>query len=290
MNVSEHDIRSSLREARAAARVFRLPFRRELWRGPVGNWAGAGVGTSIDFQDHRPYVPGDDPRYIDWQAYARSDHYVMKLYREEVSPAVDLVFDTSSSMAADEKKKLRSLEVFFFALESSLASGTGLRPWILGSSGAERCSLEGVRDPALFGRGGGQVDPSQLRSIGFRPGSLRVLVSDCLFPGEPDSVLTSLVSAKGRGIVLAPSSSEESDPRWHGQLELEDCETHHRCVEYIDDARLEGYRTAYTRHFQLWETSCRRRGIAFAQLPGEEKLTHALRDHALRALSVELCA
>ena len=61
--------------AREAAAALRLPFRAGLWQGQLGNWAGAGVGSSIDFQDHRPYLPGDDPRYIDWQAYARSGEY-----------------------------------------------------------------------------------------------------------------------------------------------------------------------------------------------------------------------
>jgi uncharacterized protein (DUF58 family) len=61
----------------AAAQRLRLPFRSRTWRGESGNWQGAGVGSSIDFQDHRQYLPGDDPRYIDWQAYARTGHYTM---------------------------------------------------------------------------------------------------------------------------------------------------------------------------------------------------------------------
>jgi uncharacterized protein (DUF58 family) len=121
--VSDDEVASALREARAAARVFRLPFRRERWRGTIGNWSGAGVGTSIDFHDHRPYSPGDDPRYIDWLAYARSDAYVMKLYREEVAPAVDLVLDTSSSMGMEPAKRLCSLALFYFIVEAALARG-----------------------------------------------------------------------------------------------------------------------------------------------------------------------
>ena len=291
MNVLPEDVTRARRAAMRCADVFRLPFRRELWRGATGNWAGAGVGSSIDFQDHRPYVPGDDPRYIDWHAYARSDHYVMKLYREEVSPAVDLVLDASVSMCADDAKKRRSLELFYFVIESAVGAGAAVRPWVVTADGAQRWDVESVtRDASWFAQDGNRVDASLLRGIDFRPGSLRVLVSDCLFPGEPERAVMALVSSKGRGVVLAPSSAEESDPGWLGQVELEDYETGIRRVEHIDDVRLESYRAAYRRHFELWENSCRRRGVPFAHIPAELDLSDALRTHALRASAVEPAA
>jgi uncharacterized protein (DUF58 family) len=291
VNVSPDDVARARGAAVRCADVFRLPFRRELWRGAAGNWAGAGVGSSIDFQDHRPYVPGDDPRYIDWHAYARTDHYVMKLYREEVSPAVDLVLDASASMCADEAKKRRSLELFYFVLESAIGAGAALRPWIVTGGNVERWDVASVtRDASWFAGDGARVDASLLRGIDFRAGSLRVLVSDCLFPGEPELAVNALASSKGRGVVLAPSSAEESDPRWLGQVELEDCETGIRRVEHFDDARLESYRAAYRRHFELWENSCRRRGMPFAHIPAELDLSDALRTHALRVSAVEPAA
>ena len=291
MNVLPEDVTRARHAAIRCAEVFRLPFRRELWRGAAGNWAGAGVGSSIDFQDHRAYVPGDDPRYIDWHAYARSDRYVMKLYREEVSPAVDLVLDASLSMRTDDAKKRRSLELFYFVLESAVGAGAALRPWIVTGDGAQRLDVESVsRDACWFARGGARVDASLLQGIDFRPGSLRVLVSDCLFPGEPELTVNALASSKGRGVVLAPSSAEESEPGWLGQVELEDCETGIRRVEHIDDVRLESYRAAYRRHFELWENGCRRRGMPFARIPAELDLSDALRTHALRVSAVEPAA
>ena len=289
MIVSDNEIASALREARSAARVFRLPLRRERWRGTIGNWSGAGVGTSIDFHDHRPYSPGDDPRYIDWQAYARSDTYVMKLYREEVSPAVDLVLDTSSSMGMEPAKKRCALELFYFIVHAALAIGAGLRPWVLGAEGAERVDVGGLYRSDLFDRGDA-VDPSALRRVTYRSGSIRVLISDCLFPGEPDRVLKSLLSTKGRAIVLAPRAKSESDPDWSGQLELEDCESGARRVEYLDGMKLEAYRAVYARHFQLWEAGCRRRATPFVQIPAEHSLIVALRTRALSVGAVEPAA
>lgn len=291
MNVSFDELAGARRTAMRCAEIFRLPFGRSSWRGAAGNWAGAGVGSSIDFQDHRPYVPGDDPRYIDWHAYARSDHYVMKLYREEVSPAVDLVFDASSSMAATAAKKRRSLELIYFVATSALAAGAALRPWLLTGSGAVRCETESIlEDTSWLAHGVDRVDTSLLREVDLRPGSLRVLVSDCLFPGEPEPAVTALVSSKGRGVVLAPTCTEESAPAWRGQLELEDCETGARRVELVDDARLTSYRASYRRHFQFWERSCRRRAVAFARIPAELDLSEALRAHALGVRAVEPAA
>ena len=130
------------------ARRLRLPLRHHTWRGEGGNWQGAGIGSSIDFQDHRQYLPGDDPRYIDWQAYARTGHYSMKLYREEVSPRVDVALDVSASMLFDDAKRVRALELFYFCAESARQAGSSLRcyavgptesvPWELGAPLRER--------------------------------------------------------------------------------------------------------------------------------------------------------
>ena len=69
-----------------------------------GERLGAGTGSSLEFQDYRPYAPGDDLRHVDWAAYARSEVLAVRLYREEVAPRIDLVLDISRSMAVTEQK------------------------------------------------------------------------------------------------------------------------------------------------------------------------------------------
>src|SRR5476651_2359013 len=95
------------REGRAAAQRYRLPFHRQAWRGSQGGWLGTGLGSSIDFQDHRAYLPGDDPRHIHWAAYARTGLLTMKLYRAEVAPMVEIAVDVSASMTYDPAKAAR---------------------------------------------------------------------------------------------------------------------------------------------------------------------------------------
>ncbi|MEM7699241.1 MAG: DUF58 domain-containing protein, partial [Verrucomicrobiota bacterium] len=92
--------------------------------GSSGEFAGTGVGSSLDFQDHRHYLPGDDPRHINWQAYARTGNYTLKLYREEVRPIVEIIFDVSASMFADEEKATRALDLFYFAVAASERAGS----------------------------------------------------------------------------------------------------------------------------------------------------------------------
>src|SRR5215207_1577561 len=55
-------------------------------------------GTSIEFVDYRHYVPGDDPRQVDWNIYGRSGSLFVKMFEEEEVLTVHLLLDGSSSM------------------------------------------------------------------------------------------------------------------------------------------------------------------------------------------------
>jgi len=56
-------------------------------------------GFSVEFAEHREYVHGDNPKDIDWQAYGRSDRYVVKQYQEETNLRAYILLDQSGSMA-----------------------------------------------------------------------------------------------------------------------------------------------------------------------------------------------
>ncbi len=55
-------------------------------------------GQSIEFAQHREYVPGDDTRRIDWKAWSKTDKYYLKLYEEETNLRTTLIVDVSESM------------------------------------------------------------------------------------------------------------------------------------------------------------------------------------------------
>ncbi len=55
-------------------------------------------GFSIEFAEHREYVPGDDLRYVDWKVYGRTDKFYLKQYEDETNLICYLVLDASESM------------------------------------------------------------------------------------------------------------------------------------------------------------------------------------------------
>lgn len=276
-----------------AARTLRLPLRNRAWRGMNGAWLGSGTGSSIDFQDHRPYLPGDDPRAIDWQAYARSGHYTMKLYREEVSPGVDLALDVSGSMAVDAPKAARTLELFAFAVASALQARGALRCYLVNGTAITplppeaALSAERVAEAAAAANTStpSETETPALHRVPWRTGSLRVWISDLLFPGAPS--LHALAGAKGRGVVYVPWSAEEAAPGWDGNVEFIDCETGERRHQRVTPGLRDGYGEAYARHFTLWREHARKLGLAFARIPAEPEFLAALRQEALPQGAVE---
>lgn len=55
-------------------------------------------GYSVEFSQHRPYVPGDDLRHLDWKVFARSDKLHLKQYQQETNLDLVLMVDASGSM------------------------------------------------------------------------------------------------------------------------------------------------------------------------------------------------
>jgi uncharacterized protein (DUF58 family) len=55
-------------------------------------------GFSVEFAEHRPYMPGDDLRYLDWRIAGRADRWVVKQFEEETNARAMLVLDVSASM------------------------------------------------------------------------------------------------------------------------------------------------------------------------------------------------
>jgi uncharacterized protein (DUF58 family) len=56
-------------------------------------------GFSVEFKQHRQYVPGDEIRHIDWRVFGRSDRYYIREYEEETNLRATIILDRSGSMA-----------------------------------------------------------------------------------------------------------------------------------------------------------------------------------------------
>jgi uncharacterized protein (DUF58 family) len=280
--------------ALAASARLRLPLRSRVWRGQAGEFTGGGTGSSMDFQDHRAYSPGDDPRHINWQAYARTGSYTMKLFREEVRPVVDLILDASESMFFDEKKAARTAEIFYLIAESSQSAGASL-------------ALHAVRGDATLA-----LDPATLRShqwldtaralpaadaakapdltrLPLRANAIRVFLSDLLFAADPDPILRHLGQRHGSVVIFSPFLETEARPAWSGNYEFIDPERHSHHPHRIEPATLRRYQEAYVDHFALWKRHARRHQTAFARIPAEENFATALFREAVPAGALEPC-
>ncbi len=84
---------------------FRLAMGHKSSMNLTGNRKSVQKGSSTEFSDFREYMPGDDIRRIDWNAYGRLDRLYVKEYMEEKEAVVSILLDTSASMNYGAKKK-----------------------------------------------------------------------------------------------------------------------------------------------------------------------------------------
>lgn len=76
-------------------------------------------GFSVEFMEYRQYVPGDDPKRLDWKLYARSDRLFIKEFEDETNTSCHILLDVSNSMGY-KTGKLNKLEYASY-LAASLA-------------------------------------------------------------------------------------------------------------------------------------------------------------------------
>ena len=176
-----------------------LRLRRPVWGRRYGRHASRRVGLGLDFRDHRPYSPGDDPRQLDWRAVARRDRLVLRQTEAEDDLAIVLVADASAGMGYGDARArkwnvARTLAAAIAWAAIRQGDAVGL---VLGKSGALDTGL--VRPAAgherldAIARGLLAAEPSGrapwrelLPSIAHRlpRRSLIVFLSDLLDPAE----------------------------------------------------------------------------------------------------------
>lgn len=71
----------------------------------VGDHKSPYHGFSVEFAQHREYVPGDDVRYLDWRVWGRSERYVLKQFEQETNFYAHLLLDASRSMLYGEGER-----------------------------------------------------------------------------------------------------------------------------------------------------------------------------------------
>lgn len=286
-------LKAAYNRASACSNRMRLPLRSKVWRGAAGEFSGAGAGSSLDFQDHRNYVPGDDPRHINWQAYARTGQYTMKLYREEVRPVIDLICDVSPSMFLDEAKAARTAELLSFLTQSSLRAGAAIAVHLVSGSAHRLIPMEAISSHQWYSiaeelQKKDSASPLNLASIPLRQSAFRVLICDLLFPGDPAPLLHTLAARQGSPLIFCPFTDGEAHPDWEGNYEFVDAERSTRHAHRIEPRVLKNYLKAYSQHFALWKSSSLRLQALLARVPANQDLERALHSEAVRIQALEV--
>jgi len=138
-----------------AARLERLDIHsRKVFSGKLqGERHSKRRGQSVEFDDYRTYVPGDDLRHIDWNVFARLDRYFIKLFLEEEDLALHLLIDASASMDAGTPNKLLFAQRLAMAIGYiGLVRNNRVRATVFGGRQLQRLgSLRGKQNTRKLG-------------------------------------------------------------------------------------------------------------------------------------------
>src|SRR5277367_1930229 len=254
-------IRQSLRDGEKLGLRYALQVPQAAASGFIGSRAGRRAGSSIDFQDYREYQPGDDLRFIDWGIYARTDRLTVKLFREEVTPHLDLILDGSRSMNLADTVKANAAALLAALLATSAANAQCTQAVWLSGEGFQRLPNDMLRPSAWDGL---ELDskrtPEQSFEImppKFRRLGVRVLVSDLLWPGEPLQFLRRLRDGAAALFVIQMLARDDANPPEHGNLRVVDSETGDESEIYIDSSLARQYTENLAQLQQSWSDACR---------------------------------
>lgn len=267
------DYRPYLIEGERIGMRYALALPRSISAAVSGLHLGRNAGASLEFRDHRDYQPGDDLRRIDWNAFARSDRLTVKLYREEISPHLDIVLDGSRSMSLEGSAKAQAAiglaSVFAVAAENA---GYSHNAWVA----RDQCSpiANGGNRPSLWQSLDldyrGNAAESFARAPKFRRQGMRALISDLLWMTEPLGVLQTLAQGAASVVVVQLLAEADANPPERGRVRLVDSETDEQREIFIDDVAIRRYRDALAHHCQNWHRACRQAGAVLVNLVAEE--------------------
>ncbi|MEI6810138.1 MAG: DUF58 domain-containing protein [bacterium] len=264
--------RQYLRQGEAAGMRYAFMIPRNAMTGISGARLGHMSGSSLDFNDYREYQPGDDLRSIDWGIYARTDKLTVKLYREEVTPHVDIVLDCSPSMALKDTGKEGSAIMIAAALATAAANAKSTFALWLTSRGCTKAAnaslLPSTWDGIEFDSPMNPPECFAALPPAWRRRGVRVLISDLLWLGEPLQFLKRMADGAASVVVIQVLAAVDADPDTQGNVRLVDCETGLPLEIFADAVVLQQYREALARHQQNWQRGCRQVGATITTIIG----------------------
>lgn len=262
---------------------LRVATRRNRAGTAVGARRSPNRGSSVEFADFRPYLPGDDLRRLDWNAYARLGRLFMRLYHDEQNAIVHLLLDVSASMdSGGDANKLRWSKQLVGALgyvalaELDRVTVSAVAGSIIGRTqtySGVRNTLRLFDDLASIQTAPGPTNlDAALSSFRARPAGPAILVSDLLCSGWGEAGIHALHVAGNEVAVVHVLSPEEEEPTIRGDLRLVDSETRERRDITADDVLLDRYRASLVAWRKEIGDACHAKAIPY--LPVRSDLLH----------------
>jgi uncharacterized protein (DUF58 family) len=263
-------------------RNLRLNSPRRRTGSTTGERRSVRRGRSVEFADYRNYTPGDDPRRVDWNIYARLERPYIKLFEDEEDLATHILLDNSASMQwqdedeATSGKWQRAAELAVALGYITLASGDKL---ILETSDGQRFGPR--RSVAVLGelvkfveqraesgeqRANSPSAPHPPLSAWFKRYALTarsgfcIVISDLMDETGYEDGLNALGHSRLDVHVLHTLCPAELDPQFVGDLRLKDVETTRTQDLSLDEAVLSQYRERLNAWTAEANAFCRKRG------------------------------
>ncbi|MCI0738543.1 MAG: DUF58 domain-containing protein [Gemmataceae bacterium] len=253
-------------------------------------------GFSVEFSEHRKYVPGDDLKDLDWNVYAKTDRYYIKKFEAETNVTGYLAMDLSASMAYTYRQELTKFE-YGICLAAALgylmiyqqdpvglvtfdtAIKTALPPR------SKRTQLGTILAVLANLKPAGQTDVAgclhQLVAM-IRHKSLIMLFSDLLT--DPEPVMESLHHLRHRGndIILFHILDEaEVHFPFEGIVEFQDVETDRKLTLDAPGMRPD-YLQALAEFRDFYQTECAKANIDYVPMDTSVSFDRALMEYLLQ--------
>ncbi len=266
---------------------LRLVARRVPRGGRFAEQRSKAQGTGIEFQDYRPYSPGDDLRAIDWNIYRRLGKVFLRLFEEMEDLPVYLLPDVSRSMWLEEPPRAHAClraAMAFTAISLGQNDRVGVFPF------AEELKIlmrprSGWSSLPLFAQSLSGVEPGgatdlagSLRRFGamrLRRG-LVVILSDFFDPRGADAVVDALKKVQHSIVLVQLTRESDRDPSLQGDLRLRDCESGEMADVTVTPAVLERYRESYDRFQNTLTEFAQKRGIGMVQVDASKPVVEQL--------------
>lgn len=290
MSLERNFLQERLAEGFADGQSQSLDWKSAM-SGDWGSKPGVHSGSSIEFMDFRPYLPGDDIRRIDWNVYARTDSLIVKQYQNEIRPHVDILIDGSKSMAISNWKAGQTMYRAGFYCGASEKAGFSHTCWLpeyqpqakSPNNKSPRQSVGATSDvggatgnylrftyqqwfnePDLLPRFDASFSWGEaLSALGCpcAPLGYRILISDLLWPEDPLKCAALFAVKAAKTLIVEILAKNDLEPDFFGNCRIIDCESQDFSELNISADTLTAYKRRLSEHRNRWVQACRAEGI-----------------------------